>query len=88
MTRLIKDKDCIAICLGLHLIRVLSNKGVLKVVQIRQEKQNWLDVHDFLKSNPLNRSDLTSLVSANALRRFQIPRSEAIWISEATPFAL
>ena len=77
----------VALRLGLHLIKGMSEAGARSLVATRRQKGPWNSTTAFLQDSPLHRGDLTAFTAADGLHSLGIDRRAAIWMAEAAPFA-
>jgi error-prone DNA polymerase len=71
--------------LGMRLVNELTRQGSEQLLMSRKSLGPWNNFQDFLKVNPLNRSDFTALAAANAFAPLGINSIQALWIAEAIP---
>jgi error-prone DNA polymerase len=72
-----------AVRLGLRMVRGLTEKGALRIVEAR-EARPFTDVSDLARRAALDRRDLANLASAGALRTLAGHRRNAHWLVAGT----
>jgi len=69
-----------ALRLGLRLVKGVSQRSSLQLMQSRQ-KRSLISIHDLKNRKLFNQKELTKLVNANACREFDDNRQHAYWQS-------
>lgn len=72
--------------LGFRLVKGLSETGMHKLLERRNQMGVWHSMAEFLEGNYLSRPDLSALAASNAFSTFGIKRKDAIWMAEAAPY--